>query len=607
VEKARRALQALARVVHSAPVTRRVVLAPLCDAVVERAANMAGSGETHSLAFAALADALAGVDGGVSVLLPLNTKTGLRTPGILQTAAMTADSVSSDTSLRAALLAAALLHAPGRDANAFACSETVADAACHLTRAAVAACDAVAQGPLLLEAERVVMRRHAEAIDTRQGGTSSDTRLDATYTPLNDASMDASLTTDGCSANDAAFRVATATFEGARPDVSYPLDTAAGVAVTSALAFLATLSDTQTTPKSQLAASHALCSLVHKRGASGTLGGNGGLDAAIGGGVATVGSLGLFDHSGPNAAGGVLRALAQRGDPSSRVFAKTLVALLSHENRLVAANAARALGEAMRSGGGGAGAMRVYHGVEKPLFRQKFFAQTLPDVLAVLQIPNRNAVLGGTNSNSSGIQGNTNSSGIQDNTSNDSGNKQSVRPAALSAVVHLSRHAPGSAAFAAGLKILPLLPEAARVLSDVTSPFHDADALAAAVVLIAGFFADPRGRNALETHADANAGAMLRALCELAASRDDADDAETQNKKETQTQTQKRETTACLEVRETSLEALVAATSLPFSCVYPYRKEVTAAATMALDDPKRRVRRAAARCREVWLALDTKT
>ena len=59
-------------------------------------------------------------------------------------------------------------------------------------------------------------------------------------------------------------------------------------------------------------------------------------------------------------------------------------------------------------------------------------------------------------------------------------------------------------------------------------------------------------------------------------------------------------------MRETALDALVAATSLPFAAVYPQRRAAAAAATAALDDPKRRVRRAAARCREVWQALDAK-
>ena len=62
-----------------------------------------------------------------------------------------------------------------------------------------------------------------------------------------------------------------------------------------------------------------------------------------------------------------------------------------------------------------------------------------------------------------------------------------------------------------------------------------------------------------------------------------------------------------MDVRETALDALVAATSLPFSAVYPQRKAVERASVAALDDPKRRVRFAAGRCREVWLALGTQT
>ena len=171
----------------------------------------------------------------------------------------------------------------------------------------------------------------------------------------------------------------------------------------------------------------------------------------------------------------------------------------------------------------------------------------------------------------------------------------SRRAAYLSAVVHLARHAPASAAFQFGERMLPLLPEAAAALAARGSPFADEKALAAAVVLIASFFADPRGANALDAHAEAHGGAMLRALCALAGAGGsrgrDGDDA----------------VIASMEVRETALEALVAATSLPFSAVYPHRRAVAVAATAALDDPKRRVRRGAARCREVWLALDAKS
>jgi DNA repair/transcription protein MET18/MMS19 len=282
--------------------------------------------------------------------------------------------------------------------------------------------------------------------------------------------------------------------------------------------------------------------------------------------VASPESLAAPDSVGASAAGGVLRALAARGDPAERDLARQLVALLAHEDDRVAAGAARALGEALSPRGGGAGATRACHGFERPLFRQRFFSQTLPDVLAAL------AATGASSAPRS----------------------VSRRAAYLSAVVHLARHAPASASFQFGERTLPLLPEAAATLAAKGSPFADKDALAAAVVLVASFFADPRGGKALETHADAHAGAMLQALCALAGA------AGEENEKDPGI-------LASMEVRETALEALVAATSLPFSAVYPHRRVVAAAATAALDDPKRRVRRAAARCREVWLALDAKS
>jgi len=48
-------------------------------------------------------------------------------------------------------------------------------------------------------------------------------------------------------------------------------------------------------------------------------------------------------------------------------------------------------------------------------------------------------------------------------------------------------------------------------------PFADRDALSAAVVLTAAFLADPRGRDALDTHAEEHAGAIVSALCRLGA------------------------------------------------------------------------------------------
>lgn len=577
--KARRALEAIARVVAAAPAARRGALAPLCAAAASRARAVAADGAAAE-AFRALADALAGSswDGDAapvsgSALVPIHMNR--RPAGIFQTAATANDAASAETSARAATLVTSLAAEPLAAAFAAAGAE-VSDAACRLVRAATAACDADAQAPLLAAAEAVAL-----AADARSSVAATELRREGEAGAHGETAV-----------GDVSFRVAAAVFVGARPDATYPRDADAGTAVASALARLATRrayraqSDTRDVLVGEqnarardvavpLAAAHALASLVLKRGGSGALGAEGGSAAATAAGVASPESLGSVGSIGARAAGGVLRALAARGDPAERALARRLVAALAHDDPRVAAGAARALGEAMSPRGGGAGATRACHGFERPLFRQRFFAQTLPDVLAALA-----AAPAGEPAELS--------------------SSSSRRAAYLSAVVHLARHAPASASFQFGERTLPLLPEAAAALAARGSPFADADALAAAVVLIASFFADPRGGRALEAHADAHAGAMLGALRTLAG-------AGGQGKGRERASRDEPSVIVGMEVRETALEALVAAISLPFAAVYPHRRAVAAAATAALDDPKRRVRRAAARCREVWLALDAKS
>jgi len=586
--KARRALEAIARVVAAAPAARRGALAPLCAAAASRARAVAADGAAAE-AFRTLADALAGssgdgdaapVSGGALVPIHRNR----RPAGIFQTAATVNDAASAETSARAATLVTSLAAEPLAAAFAAAGAE-VSDAACRLTRAATAACDADAQAPLLAAAETVALaadaRSSVAATELRREGDSLGAHVEK-KTAVGDVS----------------FRVAAAVFVGARPDAAYPRDADAGTAVASALARLAARrayrAQSDTSGREQnafcqnardvavpLAAAHALASLVLKRGGSGALGAEGGSAAATAAGVASPESLrDSVGSIGARAAGGVLRALAARGDPAERALARRLVAALAHDDPRVAAGAARALGEAMSPRGGGAGATRACHGFERPLFRQRFFAQTLPDVLAALA-----AAPAGESAELS--------------------SSSPRRAAYLSAVVHLARHAPASASFQFGERTLPLLPEAAAALAARGSPFADADALAAAVVLIASFFADPRGGRALEAHADAHAGAMLGALRALAGAGGEGKSKDAGGALRDEPEPERL--IAGMEVRETALEALVAATSLPFAAVYPHRRAVAAAATAALDDPKRRVRRAAARCREVWLALDAKS
>ena len=103
-------------------------------------------------------------------------------------------------------------------------------------------------------------------------------------------------------------------------------------------------------------------------------------------------------------------------------------------------------------------------------------------------------------------------------------------------------------------------------------------------------------------HAEEHAGAIVEALCRIGAAGESSG-----GRRDGRLDDNDKDGGAMsMEVRETALEALVAATSLPFSAVYPQRRAAAAAATAALDDPKRRVRRAAARCRQVWQALNGK-
>lgn len=537
---AERALAALARLAASSAAARRACAPALCDAAAED-----DGGDR-----AALVDALAGEETGsetaprrssfssTASAFPDDGSGASRAspPGMLQSAAVasTADAdsrASEEEEAACARLARATL------ARASTASGTAnvarAERECRLARAATAACSTATQGPILRDAFAVVANETATS-------------------PL-------------------AFRVAAAVVCGARRDADPFADafadardgdgvgdgvgsTSGSVSSASVVAALTSRALRDADDAVSAAAADALASVLHKRGDS---------DASLFASASSAGlGSSLDDARGVRVAARALRAAASRADPAARAFAEHLTLRLTSSNAREAAGAARALGDAMATDGGGPGLARASHGAEKPLFRQRFFSQTLPGVLAPL------APSAGAN---------------RANHANDANH----RPAHLCALAHLARHAPVAAALQAGDAVVPLLPEAARTLSTWDSPFADADALAAVATLAAAFLSDPRGRTAMAAHAEEHAGAIVEALCRLGGGGRSGD-------------------ATNLETRETAMEALVAATTLPFAAVYPQRRAVAAAATRALDDPKRRVRRAAARCREVWLALDAK-
>ena len=537
-----RASAALARLAASSAAARRACAPALCDA----AAKDDGGDR------AALVDALAGEETGSETRRSSRSSTAstfpddgsgssrASPPGMLQSAAVasTADSRASEEEEAACARLARATLARASAASGMA-NVARAERECRLARAATAACSTATQGSVLREAFAVV---------------ASDTET----SPL-------------------AFRVAAAVVCGARRDADAFADafadardgdgdakrldgsTSASISSASVVAALTSRALNDADDAVSAAAADALASVLHKRGDS---------DASLFASASSAGlGSSLDDARGVRVAARALRAAASRAHPAARAFAERLTLRLTSSNAREAAGAARALGDAMATDGGGPGLARASHGAEKPLFRQRFFSQTLPGVLAPLA-PSANA-------------------GANDANDANDANHANHRPAHLCALAHLARHAPVAAALQAGDAVVPLLPEAARTLSTRDSPFADADALAAVATLAAAFLSDPRGRTAMAAHAEEHAGAIVEALCRLGGGGRSGD-------------------ATNLETRETAMEALVAATSLPFAAVYPQRRAVAAAATRALDDPKRRVRRAAARCREVWLALDAK-
>ncbi|KAJ4912490.1 ARM repeat superfamily protein [Raphanus sativus] len=60
-------------------------------------------------------------------------------------------------------------------------------------------------------------------------------------------------------------------------------------------------------------------------------------------------------------------------------------------------------------------------------------------------------------------------------------------------------------------------------------------------------------------------------------------------------------------VRETAIQCLATLLELPHGRIYPFRREVLQAVTKALDDPKRRVREEAIKCRQAWTSITSRT
>ncbi|CAN7045195.1 hypothetical protein IGI04_008225 [Brassica rapa subsp. trilocularis] len=60
-------------------------------------------------------------------------------------------------------------------------------------------------------------------------------------------------------------------------------------------------------------------------------------------------------------------------------------------------------------------------------------------------------------------------------------------------------------------------------------------------------------------------------------------------------------------VRETAIQCLATLLELPHRRIYPFRREVLQAVSKALDDPKRRVREEAIKCRQAWTSISSRS
>ena len=207
---------------------------------------------------------------------------------------------------------------------------------------------------------------------------------------------------------------------------------------------------------------------------------------------------------GRGAAAKALRALFARGDAAADALASRLREALgadaadgdANDAGSVSSGAARAFGLAMAPGGGGLGVARGARARVNTLATQRFFARTLPALLAPL----------GSSSASAPLLGRAN------------------RAAYLRAFLHHARHAPRAALVQTVATTLPVLAEAIESAAgfdrfgDEGESAADPDALASGLALASAFLSDDRAREALAAHAERHAGALVSALCRVSVS-----------------------------------------------------------------------------------------
>lgn len=221
-----------------------------------------------------------------------------------------------------------------------------------------------------------------------------------------------------------------------------------------------------------------------------------------------------------------------------------------------------------------------------PLYRQRWFALTLPHILSAYNSGDRKS---DSKASSSGTGG---------------GNNSGHSVCLLLAVSHLLRHVPRAVLFDTLLQTLPLLIRSLSVPAPTTSSGADAAGSAAVIelwsstlitltALVRDYTTTPRattpaggsagsaasGSSAASFSLTTDVGTILPLVLTLAAYR------------------------PAMRVRMAAVECLEAISALPYVVLYPHRSTVINGLSGVLDDPKRAVRRVAVRCRNHWFLL----
>ena len=153
------------------------------------------------------------------------------------------------------------------------------------------------------------------------------------------------------------------------------------------------------------------------------------------------------------------------------------------------------------------------------------------------------------------------------------------------AVVELSTGVDPAITLRREFNIFPLLPDVLCAVRD-DGAFADADVASSTLALVSCALDENIAGDVADVHRAASA--LVRALCDVA------------------TQPCELSTSYSIGIdnRERALDALSAVPrACAYAAVFPLRDFVLASAVAACDDPKRRVRRAAGRARQTWLAL----